>query len=68
MRICARWVRTVEEAGTPMGGVASIATWISSRRSTRWASMDVGITRMGVVVVDPDDDTVGEPFTKPFAI
>jgi len=50
----------MEEAGTPIGGAASMATWMSSRSSTRWASMVVGITGIGVGVEEPDDGI--EPF------
>lgn len=58
----------MEEAGTPIGGAASMATWMSSRSRTRWASIVVGITGTGVGVEEPDDGIVDAPFTEPFAI
>jgi len=40
LRMIWSWSLTWREEGTPIGGGESMATWMSSRRSTRWVDID----------------------------
>jgi len=41
-----------------------MATWMSSKSSTRWVSTSGGINGIGAGVEDPD--TIDVPFAEPF--
>jgi len=61
LRIRWRFVRTVVDEGTPTGGAASMAAWISSKRRTRCGSM-CGAPVDVVPLVDAVDSGTCTPF------